>query len=80
MKPTLAKAILQIYGEGPVLDPMAGVGTTLVEAILLGMDAVGIEYEEKFADQANMNIEHVRNSFCERQLGKAVSSRGTLES
>ena len=44
MRPSLARAILQIYGESPVLDPMAGIGTTLVEAMLLGMDAVGVEY------------------------------------
>lgn len=76
MKPTLARAILRIYGEGPVLDPMAGVGTTLVEAMLLGMDAVGIEYERKFADQANMNIDHARKSFCGCHLGNAVCIQG----
>jgi modification methylase len=76
MKPTLAKAILQVYGESPVLDPMAGIGTTLVEAMLLGMDAVGIEYEKKFADEANMNIEHVRKSFCEVRLGNTVCLHG----
>lgn len=31
-----------------VLDPMAGIGTTLVEAVLLGRNAIGVEYEEKF--------------------------------
>jgi len=58
-KPCLARAISQIYGESPLLDPMAGIGTTLVEAMLLGMDAVGVEYEKKFVDQANKNIEHI---------------------
>jgi len=53
MRPCLARAILQIYGESPVLDPMAGIGTTLVEAMLLGMNAVGVEYERKFVKQAN---------------------------
>jgi len=55
MCPYLARAILQLYGESPVLDPMAGVRTTLIEAVLLGMDAVGVEYERKFVDQANKN-------------------------
>jgi len=76
MRPCLARAILQLFGESPVLDPMAGIGTTLVEAMLLGMDAVGIEYEKRFVDQANRNITHVANSFRDRSLGKAVCIRG----
>ncbi|HPA44857.1 MAG TPA: DNA methyltransferase [bacterium] len=39
------RGVLQRYlsGKGTVLDPFAGVGTTLVEALLLGHDAVGFE-------------------------------------
>jgi len=44
---------------------MAGVGTTLVEAILLGMNAIGIEFEKKFVHQANKNIKHVRKPIFE---------------
>ena len=76
MRPCLARAILQLFGESPVLDPMAGIGTTLVEAMLLGMDAVGIEYEKRFVDQANRNLSHVLKSFRNRKLGKAVCIRG----
>jgi len=76
MRPCLARAILRIYGESPVLDPMAGIGTTLVEAMLLGMDAVGVEYEKKFVDQANRNIEHVRKLFPNRNLGRAICTQG----
>ena len=76
MRPSLARAILQIYGESPVLDPMAGVGTTLVEAMLLGMNAVGVEYEKKFVDQANKNIEHVKKIFPNKNLGRAVCIQG----
>jgi DNA modification methylase len=76
MRPSLARAILQIYGESPILDPMAGVGTTLVEAMLLGMNAVGVEYEKKFVDQANKNIEHLRKLFPNENLGKAVCIKG----
>lgn len=50
MRPCLARAILQIYGESPVLDPMVGVGTTIVEAMQLEMDAIGVEFEKKFVD------------------------------
>lgn len=76
MRPPLARAILQLYGESPVLDPMAGVGTTLIEAMLLGMDAVGVEFEKKFVDQANKNIEHVKKLFPNKNLGKAVCIQG----
>jgi DNA modification methylase len=76
MRPSLARAILELYGESPVLDPMAGVGTTLVEAMLLGMDAVGVEYEKKFVDQANKNIEHLKKVFPNKKLGKAICIQG----
>jgi len=76
MRPALAKAILQLYGERPVLDPMAGIGTTLVEAMLLGMDAVGVEFEKKFVDQANKNISHVTKLFSNKNLGKAFCIKG----
>jgi len=78
MRPCLARAILQIYGESPVLDPMAGIGTTLVEAMSLGMDAVGVEYEQKFVDQANKNISHVEKLFPNKNLGKAICIEGDV--
>jgi tRNA G10 N-methylase Trm11 len=76
MSPTLANAILRLYGESPVLDPMTGVGTTLVESALLGMDAIGIELERKFVNQANENIRHVRKDFADRKLGNAKCMQG----
>ncbi len=41
-----------------VLDPMCGIGTTLVEAIRLGRHALGIEYEARWADLAHANVLH----------------------
>ena len=76
MRPSLARAILQIYGESPVLDPMAGIGTTLIEAMLLGMNAIGVELEKKFVEQANKNIEHVRKLFPNRKLGETICVQG----
>ncbi|MCZ7458252.1 TRM11 family SAM-dependent methyltransferase [Streptomyces sp. WMMC940] len=38
-----------------VLDPMCGIGTTLVEAIHLGRNVLGVEYEPKWADLARLN-------------------------
>ena len=39
-----------------VLDPMCGIGTTLVEALHLGRPAVGVEYETRWAELARTNI------------------------
>lgn len=52
MRPSLARAILQIYGEAPVLDPMAGSFTTCIEASKLGMESYGVEFERKFVKEA----------------------------
>ncbi|MFJ9618841.1 TRM11 family SAM-dependent methyltransferase [Streptomyces noursei] len=38
-----------------VLDPMCGIGTTLVEALHLGRNALGVEYEPKWATLASLN-------------------------
>ncbi|XVS62027.1 TRM11 family SAM-dependent methyltransferase [Actinosynnema sp. CA-299493] len=40
-----------------VLDPMCGIGTTLVEAVRLGRRAVGVEYEPHWVDVANANLD-----------------------
>lgn len=76
MRPALARAILQLYGESPVLDPMAGIGTTLVEAVLLGMDAIGVEFEKKFVNQANKNTSNIRKLFPHKDLGRALCMKG----
>jgi hypothetical protein len=39
-----------------VLDPMCGVGTTLVEAVHKGRDALGIEYENRWAEVTEANL------------------------
>jgi modification methylase len=43
-----------------VADPMCGIGTTLVEAIHLGREAIGVEYEDRWAAIAAANITHAR--------------------
>jgi hypothetical protein len=39
---------------------MCGIGTTLVEAVHLGRDAVGVEYEPPWAELARANLDHAR--------------------
>ncbi|MET8623474.1 DNA methyltransferase [Kitasatospora sp. NPDC004669] len=43
-----------------VLDPMCGIGTTLVEAVHLGRNALGVELEPRWAAIARGNLNHAR--------------------
>ncbi|MEV0538406.1 TRM11 family SAM-dependent methyltransferase [Nocardia salmonicida] len=45
-----------------VLDPMCGIGTTLVESLHLGRRAVGVEYESRWAELARTNIALAREA------------------
>ncbi|MEV0117683.1 DNA methyltransferase [Streptomyces sp. NPDC050844] len=70
MLPAIAAHAVRTYtcpGE-LVLDPMCGIGTTLVEAIRLGRPAVGVEYEPRWARLACANVH--------RTTGRAEHGRG----
>ncbi len=60
MLPALARqAILSYSDPGDlVVDPMCGIGTTLVEAIHAGRRAVGVELEARWGKLAAANVEH----------------------
>ena len=61
MLPALARRIVEAYtapGE-LVVDPMAGVGTTVVEAALAGRRGVGVELEARWVALARANLDHV---------------------
>jgi modification methylase len=62
MLPAIARQAISAYTQPGdlVLDPMCGIGTTLVEAIHLGRDAIGIELEARWAELAAANIAHAR--------------------
>ncbi|APU15302.1 Methyltransferase domain [Actinoalloteichus fjordicus] len=45
-----------------VLDPMCGIGTTLVEAAHLGRRAIGLEYEPHWAQVAAANLDLARRA------------------
>jgi DNA modification methylase len=78
MNVALARKILKEFTKpgDTVLDPMAGCGTTLVEAMLLGRDAVGVDIEKKFCDLMKKNIRKVKRtnkkSRFPLKLGKAI--------
>ncbi|WP_078492513.1 TRM11 family SAM-dependent methyltransferase [Streptomyces yerevanensis] len=60
MLPAIAAHAIATYTEpgDVVLDPMCGIGTTLVEAVHLGRHALGTEYEPKWAHLAEQNLRH----------------------
>ncbi|MEU8606448.1 DNA methyltransferase [Actinoplanes sp. NPDC048791] len=60
MLPAIAAHAVEHYTQPGdlILDPMCGIGTTLVEAIHAGRDAVGVEYESRWSDVADANVKH----------------------
>jgi hypothetical protein len=72
MLPTVAQHAISTYtAPGDlVIDPLAGVGTTLVEATHLGRNAVGIEYEPGWATLAVANLQDA--------TGQGATGRGIV--
>jgi modification methylase len=62
MLPAIAAAAIARYTEPGdlVADPMCGIGTTLVEAVHLGRNGLGIEYENRWARIAAANVAWAR--------------------
>ena len=60
MLPALAREAIRRYSQPGdlVLDPMCGIGTTLVEAIHLDRRALGVELELRWAALATGNVLH----------------------
>ena len=63
MFPAIAAAAITRYTQRGdlVADPMCGIGTTLVEAIHLGRDAIGVEYERRWAQLAAESVALARS-------------------
>ncbi len=71
MLPELARRAIGAYSEPGqlVVDPMCGIGTTLVEAIHLGRDALGIELEPRWASLASANLARAREQGARGRAG-----------
>jgi modification methylase len=63
MLPAIARHAITTYTQPGdlVIDPMCGIGTTLVEALHLGRRGFGVEYEQRWAAFARANIELARS-------------------
>ncbi|MCI4064062.1 site-specific DNA-methyltransferase [Micromonospora sp. R77] len=79
MLPAIAAHAVTAYTQPGdlVLDPMCGIGTTLVEAIHAGRDAIGVEYESRWSDIADANITHAHT---QGATGRAGVIRGDATS
>jgi tRNA G10 N-methylase Trm11 len=62
MLPEIARRAIDFYSEPgqTVLDPMCGIGTTLIEAIHQHRRALGLELDERWAALAAANVGHAR--------------------
>lgn len=60
MLPAIARTAITAYTQPGdlVVDPMCGIGTTLVEGAHLGRAAIGVEYEPRWAELARANLAH----------------------
>ncbi len=58
MLPTIARYAINTYTDPGelILDPMAGIGTTVIEAMHLDRHGIGVEYEERWAALAAVNV------------------------
>ncbi|MFA1546690.1 TRM11 family methyltransferase [Actinomadura chokoriensis] len=63
MLPAIAATVIEAFTRPGdlVVDPMCGIGTTLVEAIHQGRNAAGVEYEPDFVHLALGNLRHARS-------------------
>ncbi len=62
MLPAIARTAIGRYSRPGelVVDPMCGIGTTLVEAAHLGRIGWGVEYEPRWAELARANLAHAK--------------------
>lgn len=75
MLPELARQAVAAYSDVGelVLDPMCGIGTTLVEAVHLGRRAIGVELEPRWVALAAANLCLARD---QGATGRGLVTRG----
>ncbi|GAI17964.1 unnamed protein product, partial [marine sediment metagenome] len=78
MDVVLCHKIIETYTEPgeTVLDPMAGIDTTGVEAAYMGRNSIAVELEEKFVKITEQNIGLLERAQTLTPKGKAVVVKG----
>ena len=85
MLPELARRIITEYSAPGqhVVDVMAGIGTTIVEAALLDRHALGVEVDPRWAEIARTNLDHslrgARRDRAEIRVGDARAPGDVLD-
>jgi DNA modification methylase len=75
MLSALTRRAVETYSKpgALVVDPMCGIGSTLVEAIDLGPRAIGVELEPRWAKLAAANVEHAYEDQRTRSLAQVTA-------
>lgn len=78
MNLNLLRWILETYTEPGevVLDPMAGTGSTIILAALMGRHGIAVEYEPRFCDMIRANIERTERQATLTSKGRMVCIQG----
>lgn len=75
----MCREIIKLYSKKGdlILDCMGGIGTTLIEGVLLGRNVIMVEYESKFCKMAEDNLKRVnKNCSYFKSLGKGQVIKG----
>ncbi|WP_436847135.1 TRM11 family SAM-dependent methyltransferase [Streptomyces buecherae] len=80
MLPKIAAHAIGAYSRPGdlVLDPMCGIGTTLAEALHLGRNALGVEYEPRWATLARLNTCAQRGRRANAESSNGVTATATI--
>ena len=79
MELNMCRKIIKLYSKKGdiILDVMAGIGTTIIEGMILGRNVIGIEYEQKFVSMAMENIAKTAKSLkFMKSLGSGAIIKG----
>ena len=60
--------LVKLFADGLVIDPFAGVGTTLLAAKLSGYPAIGIEIDESYCEKAARRLDQGVFDFEDRKI------------
>ncbi len=74
----LLRHILEVHTSpgDVVLDPMAGTGSTIVIAAMLGRHGIAVEYEPHFCDMIRENIKRTEKQTTLTPKGKIICTQG----